>query len=115
MTPLPGSNLANHFEFRLGDIAQGFQEAEVIVEHETFTSPIHQGYIEPHSATAQWHSDGSLTLWSSSQGHFNVRDQTARLIDMPISKVKADPPGDRWWLWRQDTGVRRARGRSAGA
>src|SRR5712691_12620217 len=40
--PTPGSNLANHFEFRLGDLEQGFQEAEVIVEHETFTSPIHQ-------------------------------------------------------------------------
>src|SRR5919109_1381281 len=40
--PTPGSNLANHFEFRLGDMAQGWQEAEVIVEHETFTSPIHQ-------------------------------------------------------------------------
>jgi CO/xanthine dehydrogenase Mo-binding subunit len=89
--PTPGSNLANHFEFRLGDIEQGFREAEVIVEQETFTSPIHQGYIEPHSATAQWHSDGTLTLWSSSQGHFNVRDQTARLINMPISKVKAIP------------------------
>src|SRR2546426_5253182 len=89
--PTPGSNLANHFEFRLGDIAQGWQAAEVIVEQETFTSPIHQGYIEPHSATAQWHSDGTLTLWSSSQGHFNVRDQTARLINMPISKVKAVP------------------------
>src|SRR5262252_4960070 len=89
--PSPGSNLANHFEFRMGDIAQGWQEAEVIVEHETFTTAIHQGYIEPHSATAEWHSDGSLTLWSSSQGHFNVRDQTARLINMPVSKVKAVP------------------------
>src|SRR6266704_3141510 len=89
--PTPGSNLANHFEFRLGDVEQGWHEAEVIVEHETFTSPVHQGYIEPHSATAQWHSDGTLTLWSSSQGHFNVRDQTARLINMPISKVKAVP------------------------
>jgi CO/xanthine dehydrogenase Mo-binding subunit len=89
--PTPGSNLANHFEFRLGDIEKGFQEAEVIVEKETFTSPVHQGYIEPHTATAQWNSDGTLTIWSSSQGHFNVRDQTARLMNMPVSKVKAIP------------------------
>src|SRR5919197_244364 len=34
--PTPGSNLANRFEFRMGDIATGFQEADVIVEHETF-------------------------------------------------------------------------------
>lgn len=89
--PTLGSNLANHFEFRLGDVDQGFQEADVIVEHETFTSPIHQGYIEPHTGTAMWHSDGSLTIWSSSQGHFMVRDMTARLMDVPVSKVRAIP------------------------
>src|SRR5216683_2842529 len=89
--PTPGSNLANHFEFRLGDIDKGFQEADVVVEQETFTSPVHQGYIEPHTGTAMWNSDGSLTIWSSSQGHFNVRDQTARLINMPVSKVRAIP------------------------
>ena len=89
--PTPGTNTANHFEFRLGDIDKGFEEAEVIVEKETSTAAIHQGYIEPHSATAMWNSDGTLTLWSSSQGHFNVRDQTARLLDLPVSKVKAIP------------------------
>ena len=89
--PTPGSNLANHFEFRLGDIAKGFQEADVVVEQETFTSPVHQGYIEPHTGTAMWNSDGSLTIWSSSQGHFTVRDQTARLMNIPVSKVKAIP------------------------
>ena len=89
--PTPGSNLANRFEFRLGDVDKGFQDADIIVEHETFTSPIHQGYIEPHTGTAMWHNDGTLTIWSSSQGHFNVRDQTARLINMPVSKVRAIP------------------------
>src|SRR5262249_58077133 len=67
------------------------QEADVVVEQETFTSPVHQGYIEPHTGTAMWNSDGSLTIWSSSQGHFTVRDQTARLMNIPVSKVKAIP------------------------
>lgn len=89
--PTPGSNLANRFEFRFGDIDQGFREAEVTVEVATSSSAIHQGYIEPHTGTAMWNSDGTLTLWSSSQGHFNVRDQTARLMNMPVSKVKAIP------------------------
>src|SRR5437870_2477360 len=89
--PTPGSNLANRIEFRLGDIDQGFQDAAVIVEHETFTCPIHQGYIEPHTGTALWNNDGTLTIWSSSQGHFNVRDQTARLLGVPVSMVRAIP------------------------
>ncbi|HEY7489499.1 MAG TPA: xanthine dehydrogenase family protein molybdopterin-binding subunit, partial [Candidatus Tectomicrobia bacterium] len=89
--PTLGSNLANHFEFRLGDVDKGFQEADVIVEQETFTSPVHQGYIEPHTGTAMWNSDGSLTIWSSSQGHFTVRDMTARLMNVPVSKVRAIP------------------------
>ena len=55
----PGSNLANRFEFRLGDVAQGFQDADVIVEKDVSTAAVHQGYIEPHSATAMWNRDGT--------------------------------------------------------
>ncbi len=85
------TNIANHFEFKLGDPEQGFKDADEIAEREFHTSPVHQGYIEPHAATAQWSADGKLTIWSSSQGHFMVREQTARMLDIPISRVKAVP------------------------
>ena len=89
--PQNGTNIANHFEFKLGDLDQGFKDADVIVEKETATVAVHQGYIEPHCGTAQWHEDGNLTIWSSSQGQFMVRDYTARLVGIPVSKVKAIP------------------------
>jgi CO/xanthine dehydrogenase Mo-binding subunit len=89
--PGPGSNLANQLVFEVGDVAQGFREADVIVEREYRTAPVHQGYIEPHCATAFWHSDGKVTIWSSSQGHFAVRDQTAMVLGIPVSKVKVMP------------------------
>ncbi|MBG94915.1 MAG: oxidoreductase [Chloroflexi bacterium] len=89
--PTKGSNLANKFEFQLGDLDKGFAEADFIVEKETSTVAVHQGYIEPQSGTAQWHEDGTLTVWSSSQGHFTVRDYTARLMGVPVSQVKAVP------------------------
>ena len=38
-----GTNVSNHFEFRLGDAEKGFQEADVIVERETHTVAVHQG------------------------------------------------------------------------
>ena len=85
------TNIANHFVFEVGDLAEGFREADVIVEREFKTASVHQGYIEPHSATALWSPDGRLTVWCSSQGHFNVRDQTANILGMPISNVKVIP------------------------
>ena len=86
-----GTNTANHFEFRMGDLDVGFADADIVVERSVSTSAVHQGYIEPHSGTAMWHDDGSLTIYSSSQGHFTVRDHTARLVGIPVSKVKAVP------------------------
>ena len=85
------TNIANHFFFEAGDIDQGFKEADVVVEREFRTQSVHQGYIEPHSATADWGEDGSLTIWSSSQGQFNVRDQCAMVLGIPVSKIKAIP------------------------
>ena len=85
------TNVANHFVFEMGDIEQGFKEADVVIEREYRTQSVHQGYIEPHTSTADWSEEGSVTVWSSSQGHFNVRDQVAMVLDIPISKIKAIP------------------------
>ncbi len=86
-----GSNVANHLVFETGDLEKGFQEADVVIEREFNTATVHQGYIEPHSATAMWHGDGNLTIWCSTQGHFNMRDQTAQVIGVPVSKIKVIP------------------------
>ena len=48
----------------------GFAAAEVVVEREFDTSMVHQGYIEPHNAVAQYSSDGQSTIWVSTQGAF---------------------------------------------
>ena len=48
------SNIANHLRFVLGDPAQGFRDADIVIEREFETATVHQGYIEPHNATAQW-------------------------------------------------------------
>ena len=86
-----GSNIANHFEFSLGDIEQGFAEADLVVEREFHTKPVHQGYIEPHSATALWNTDGTVTIWCSSQGHFALRDHTAAILGVGVSRVTIVP------------------------
>src|SRR5712692_5539859 len=82
------SNIVNHFRFALGDLAQGFRDAEVVIEREFDTATVHQGYIEPHNATALWNADGTVTIWCSTQGAFTVRAQVAELLHLPVSRVK---------------------------
>src|SRR5262245_27113465 len=69
------SNVAKHVQFKKGDVAGGFAQAAVVVEREFETATVHQGYIEPHNATALWNPDGSVTVWCSTQGAFSVRAQ----------------------------------------
>jgi xanthine dehydrogenase molybdenum-binding subunit len=85
------SNIAKHFQFKLGDVDKGFAEAAVVVEREFETATVHQGYIEPHNATALWNADGSVTIWCSTQGAFTVRAQVAELLEIPLSKIKVVP------------------------
>jgi xanthine dehydrogenase molybdenum-binding subunit len=85
------SNIAKHFQFKLGDTAKGFARAAVVVEREFTTATVHQGYIEPHNATAVWNADGSVTIWCSTQGAFTVRAQVAELLQLPLARIKVVP------------------------
>ena len=84
-------NVVSHMQHTLGDIEKGFKEADVVVEREYRTQTVHQGYIEPHSATAWWTPSGRITLWCSSQGHFQIGEETAKLLGIPASKIKVIP------------------------
>jgi len=85
------SNIAKQVQLGHGDPAEGFAEADVVIEREFSTQPVHQGYIEPHACLAQTAPDGRITLWCSSQGHFMVRDYTAKLLGIDLSLIKVIP------------------------
>jgi CO/xanthine dehydrogenase Mo-binding subunit len=89
--PTKPSNIAKIAEFHLGDIEKGFAEADVIVEREFTTKAVHQGYIEPHACIASCSADGQATIWSSSQGHFQVRAWVAKIVGMAMSKINVMP------------------------
>ena len=85
------SNVASHLRFEMGDLDNGFAEADVVVEREFTTSTVHQGYIEPHNASAHWNSDGQLTVWTSTQGAFTAREELSAALDLPVSQIKVVP------------------------
>ena len=86
--PEKASNVANRVEFSLGDIEAGFAAADVVIEKNFTTEPVHQGYIEPHAVVADMGPDGKVDVFCSSQGHFMVRAFVAGLLKIDMSKIK---------------------------
>lgn len=85
------TNIASQVRFARGDLEAGFKAADVVVEREFDTTMVHQGYIEPHNAVAQYNSDGQATIWVSTQGAFTARDQCALVLGIPASSIKVVP------------------------
>ncbi|MDE0659185.1 MAG: xanthine dehydrogenase family protein molybdopterin-binding subunit [Gammaproteobacteria bacterium] len=85
------TNVASRAEFTLGDVADGFAAADVVIERDFKTKPVHQGYIEPHACLVSVAADGRATIWSSSQGQFMVRNATAKMTGAKLSEIRAIP------------------------
>jgi xanthine dehydrogenase molybdenum-binding subunit len=89
--PNEETNIAGEFQFKRGDIEAGFKAAEIIVEHEFHTEMVHQGYIEPPNALGIFPGDGHATVYTSTQGPFDVRIMSATLLGLPEGSVKVIP------------------------
>ena len=85
------TNMAAHNRHEFGDPEKGFEESSLVVEQEFKLQMVHQGYIEPHNATAFWDEDDRIRVWTSTQGAFPVRKQTAGLLNIDESRVKVTP------------------------
>jgi CO/xanthine dehydrogenase Mo-binding subunit len=90
VTPAPtkASNVAKRVEFALGNTAKGFAEADVIIDREFKTKPVHQAYIEPHACVASVSEDGSADLWVTTQGHWVVRAHCAKLLGWDVTNIR---------------------------
>ena len=85
------SNISFHIQFKDGDLDAGFAEADTVIEREYTTQSVHQGYIEPHASTVWWAPDGQITVWTSTQGAFSIRSETALILGLPEGRVKVIP------------------------
>src|SRR5262249_9943520 len=85
------SNVAKRVVFGKGDTKAGFAQAEVVIERDYSTQAVHQGYIEPHAALAQASEDGQVQVWSTTQGHFQVRGFCSRLLNLETSQIRVTP------------------------
>jgi CO/xanthine dehydrogenase Mo-binding subunit len=91
--PLPKgpTNVASRREMGRGDVAQGFADADVVVEREFRTPMVHQGYIEPHAVLARTGEDGRSVVWCCTQGAFMVRAFSAKVLGLSTDMIKVIP------------------------
>jgi CO/xanthine dehydrogenase Mo-binding subunit len=84
-------NVCTKFQLRHGDVDAAFELADVIVEG-VYESPVAQHVpMEPHVVLASF--DGPrLTVISSTQGPYSVRDCLAEMFGLPSSHVRVIVP-----------------------
>lgn len=85
----PGGNLVlPPVQIARGDVAQGFAEADLILEGEFHGGRPVPTYMEPNVCTADWDGSGKLTFWTSTQTAFMVRGALAEVLGLPLNKVR---------------------------
>jgi CO/xanthine dehydrogenase Mo-binding subunit len=85
------SNVAWHLEVGRGDLAQGFADADVVIDRSFRTRMVHQGYIEPEAECALVGPGGHITVWAVTQGIFLHREELSVLFQVPPSNIKVIP------------------------
>jgi xanthine dehydrogenase YagR molybdenum-binding subunit len=70
-----------------GDVDAGFKKADAVVEGTYATQVQTHSALETHGLVARWEGE-ELTVWASTQGIFDMRDQLAETLGIPVSKVR---------------------------
>ena len=91
-SPQPGTNIPNLTKIRKGDIDAGFAEAKWIVEREYTNPSVQHVPLETHVAIVEWKAGDEVTIWSSAQSPFTLRDLFCRALNLPHNKVRVVIP-----------------------
>lgn len=70
-----------------GDVKKGFAEADVIVEQAYKTQVQHHCCLETHGVVVDYRDDG-VTIYASTQGTKNVRNEFAGIFGLPANRVR---------------------------
>jgi CO/xanthine dehydrogenase Mo-binding subunit len=86
-----GTNVCSQFSYSRGDTQKAFEKSAYVFE-DVFRFPKVQHYsLEPHVMIAHFERD-HLTVWSSCQDPFGLRDHLAAIFSLPLSHVRIIVP-----------------------
>lgn len=81
------NNIACTREVVEGDVNEGFEEADAIVENEFVTSRVYHAQLEPKACVCRPEPDGGVTVWPSTQALHNTRHLIGEIFEIPLNKV----------------------------
>lgn len=84
-------NITSEVAFERGDVEAGLGAAAHVVKGRWVSPAVHQGFLEPHVSIANPEPDGGFTIWTSTQGQFLTRKETAAILQVPMSSVRIVP------------------------
>jgi CO/xanthine dehydrogenase Mo-binding subunit len=90
--PEPGSNVANRTKIRKGNVENGFEEAEVIIEASFAFPPGDHVAMEPRAAIARIHADGEVEIHSTTQAPFVVKGLMSVFFGIDEGKINVIAP-----------------------
>jgi CO/xanthine dehydrogenase Mo-binding subunit len=90
--PVPGTNIANHFKIRKGDVEGAWEQCAFIVERRFKLPQIQHVSIETHVAVAMQDEKGKITLWASSQSPFAQRNLIAETLEISPTDLRVIAP-----------------------
>ncbi len=82
-----GGNVLRHVKVRVGDVDEAMAQAAVTANRRCVTQAVDHAYIEPEAGIAYWDGD-VLVVHTCSQGTHYMRGEVARMLNMPISRVR---------------------------
>src|SRR5262245_50115476 len=86
-----GSNLCQEAHFQWGDVEAAFARAATVVEGEYYFPMAYAYAMEPYVAIAEV-SENGVTIYSSAQHPFMVRNDLTSVLDLPLSQVRLVVP-----------------------
>jgi len=96
----PHGNVRQPSIYEWGNLEKGFAEADLIVEHKTKMGSQQVAPIGRNACIANWKGK-KLTVWTSTQTPFQLRDELARFLKMLQNNVRVIglPTGPSFGLW----------------
>jgi CO/xanthine dehydrogenase Mo-binding subunit len=83
-----GNNLFQHTTLRKGDVAEGFAQADIIIEQTYQTQSMDHAPMEPEAGLAYMDSTGVLNVVTATQYPFRDRRQIAPNVGLAMNRIR---------------------------